>query len=111
MRREFLVRVVVFGLLLGVSGTRGLVLAQAVHEPTIDDRFRDENVKPANAEVPQLNPPQNQQSRLKQDKPTVVKSSSGAYLGVTFSGDEQEAIIRTVAPGSPAEQAGLKPND
>jgi len=111
MRRECLARVVVFGLLSVVPGTHGLVFAQAVHEPTIDERFRDENVKPANAEVPQLNPPQNPQSRLKHDKPTAVKGSPVAYLGVTFSGNERDAIVRTVAPGSPAEQAGLQPKD
>jgi predicted metalloprotease with PDZ domain len=32
-------------------------------------------------------------------------------LGVTFDSNQPEAIVRTVAPGSPAEQAGLKPND
>ena len=109
MRREFLARVVMFGLLSVVPGSHGFVFAQAVHEPTIDERFRDENVKPANAEVPQLNPPQNPQSRLKHDKPTAVKGSPVAYLGVTFSGNERDAIVRTVAPGSPAEQAGLQP--
>jgi membrane-associated protease RseP (regulator of RpoE activity) len=111
MRTEFLTRVVAFGVLSVVLGTHGRVFAQAVHEPTIDERFRDENVKPAKAEVPQLNPPQNPQARLKQDKPTTAKGSPGAYLGVTFSNKVPEAIVRTVAPGSPAEQAGLQPND
>ena len=55
--------------------------------------------------------PQNSQSRLTHAKPAAVKSAATAYLGVTFSGNEREAIVRTVAPGSPADQAGLKPND
>ncbi|HEX6960728.1 MAG TPA: PDZ domain-containing protein [Lacipirellula sp.] len=38
--------------------------------------------------------------------------SSGAYLGVTFdSQNPQQAVIRSVAPGSPAEQAGVQPGD
>jgi S1-C subfamily serine protease len=38
--------------------------------------------------------------------------SSGAYLGVTFDLRHQgQAVIRTVNPGSPAEQAGLQPGD
>jgi membrane-associated protease RseP (regulator of RpoE activity) len=111
MRREFLARVAVIGLLSVMLESQGLVLAQAVHEPTIDDRFRDENVKSADAEMPRLDPPQNSQSRLTHAKPGTVKSSTTAYLGVTFSGNERDAIVRTVAPGSPADQAGLKPND
>jgi membrane-associated protease RseP (regulator of RpoE activity) len=61
--------------------------------------------------MPLLQPPQNAPSRLTHAKPEVAKSSEVAYLGVTFDGNEREAIVRTVAPGSPAEQAGLKPND
>jgi membrane-associated protease RseP (regulator of RpoE activity) len=111
MRREFLARVAVIGLLSVMLESQGLVFAQAVHEPTIDERFRDENVKPAAAEMPRLDPPQNSQSRLMPAKPGAAKSSAAAYLGVTFSGNERDAIVRTVAPSSPAEQAGLKPND
>jgi hypothetical protein len=38
--------------------------------------------------------------------------SSGAYLGVTFdTRNPQQAVIRTVAPGSPAEQAGVSAGD
>jgi membrane-associated protease RseP (regulator of RpoE activity) len=111
MRREFLARVAIIGLLSVMLESRGLVFAQAVHEPTIDERFRDENVKPAAAEMPRLDPPENSQSRLTHTNSAAAKSSTTAYLGVTFSGNERDAIVRTVAPGSPADQAGLKPND
>jgi membrane-associated protease RseP (regulator of RpoE activity) len=38
--------------------------------------------------------------------------SSGAYLGVTFDAQNpQQAVVRSVAPGSPAEQAGIQPVD
>ena len=30
---------------------------------------------------------------------------------MTFADDDRNAVVRTVAPGSPAEQAGLKPGD
>jgi len=37
---------------------------------------------------------------------------SGAYLGVTFNQSvPQAAVVRSVAPGSPAEQAGIQPGD
>ena len=111
MRREFLARVAIIGMLSATLGSQGRMFAQAVHEPTIDERFRDENVKPADAEMPRLDPPQNSQSRLTHIKPGAVKGSATAYLGVTFSGNERDAVVLTVAPGSPAEKAGLKPND
>jgi hypothetical protein len=38
--------------------------------------------------------------------------AGGAYLGVTFDAQNpQQAIIRTVNPGSPAERAGIRPGD
>jgi predicted metalloprotease with PDZ domain len=36
----------------------------------------------------------------------------GAYLGVTFDPQNpRQAVVRTVNPGSPAEQAGIRPGD
>src|SRR6478609_10862482 len=106
MKKEFLACVVVVGLLCMMVGSKGRTFAQAVHEPTIDERFRDDNVQPAAAELPQLQPPQNSPSRLAHAKAGAAKNAPTAYLGVTF-GDGLDAIVRTVAPGSPAEQAGL----
>jgi membrane-associated protease RseP (regulator of RpoE activity) len=38
--------------------------------------------------------------------------AGGAYLGVTFDAQNpQQAIVRTVNPGSPAERAGIRPGD
>src|SRR6185295_8879012 len=37
--------------------------------------------------------------------------SGPGNLGGTFGDDKREGVVRSVAPGSPAEQAGLKPND
>jgi len=111
MRKEFLAGVAVIGLLSVTLESQRRVFAQALPEPTIDERFRDDNVKPAEAEMPRLEPPQNSPSRLMRAKPGTMKTSETAYLGVTFSGNERNAIVRTVAPGSPADQAGLKPND
>jgi serine protease Do len=38
--------------------------------------------------------------------------ASGAYLGVSFDQRHQgQAVVRTVNPGSPAEQAGIQPGD
>jgi membrane-associated protease RseP (regulator of RpoE activity) len=37
---------------------------------------------------------------------------SGAYLGVTFDAqNQQQAVVRSVNPSSPAEQAGIRPGD
>src|SRR5690242_16805854 len=110
MKKEFLACVAVVGLSVVIIGSQGRAFAQAVHEPTIDERFRDENVQPAAAELPQLLPPQNAPSRLAHAKAGATRSAPAAYLGVTF-GEGLDAIVRTVAPGSPAEQAGLKSND
>jgi membrane-associated protease RseP (regulator of RpoE activity) len=39
-------------------------------------------------------------------------AAGGAYLGVTFDAQNpQQAIVRTVNPGSPAERAGIRPGD
>jgi PDZ domain-containing protein len=108
MRTGFLGTVAVFGLLMAVPGMRPLALAQGVHEPTIDERYRDANSPAADTELPRLNPPQ---SKLAPTKAASGKSSTAAYLGVTFAGDERAAVVRAVDAGSPAEQAGLKAND
>lgn len=108
MRIEFLGSLVVVGLLLGMLGAQQLVVAQGSREPTVDERYRDTNSQAAEAELPQLNAPQ---SKLTPPKVAAGKNSAAAYLGVTFAGDERAAIVRNVAPGSPAEQAGLQAND
>jgi membrane-associated protease RseP (regulator of RpoE activity) len=109
MRTTFPGSVVAVGLLLAATlGAQQLAVAQGPHEPTVDERYRDANSKAAEMESPRLNSPQ---SKRANEKPTANKSSTAAYLGVTFAGDERAAIIRSIAPESPAEQAGLQPND
>jgi predicted metalloprotease with PDZ domain len=106
MRSGFLAGGVVAGLLFAVAAEQQVAVAQS-REPTIDERFRDANSNPAEAELPQLNAPQSKLAPAK----APAKKSSAAYLGVTFAGDERLALVRSVAPGSPADQAGLQPND
>lgn len=110
MTKDFLACVAALGLLCVMVESQERAFAQAAHEPTIDERFRDDNVKPAQAELPQLLPPQNSPSLLTHAKTAPVRNAPAAYLGVTF-GDGLPAIVRTVAPGSPAEQAGLRQDD
>lgn len=107
MRADFLRSVVVIGLLSTAPIVPQLAVAET-REPTVDERYRDANSKAAEAELPRLNAPQ---SKLTPTKSAANKSSAAAYLGVTFAGDERAAIVQTVAAGSPAEQAGLQPND
>ena len=108
MRTGFLGNVVVVGLLLVLLGVQQLSVAEGPREPTVDDQYRDANGKTADTELPRLNAPQ---STLAPPNAAAGKGSAAAYLGVTFAGDERMAIVRSVAPGSPAEQAGLQPND
>jgi membrane-associated protease RseP (regulator of RpoE activity) len=108
MRTGFLGSVVVVGLLLAVPGAQQLSVAQGSREPTIDERYRDADSKSRETDLPRLNAPQ---SKVTGNLPTPAKNSSAAFLGVTFAGNERAAIVRTVAAGSPAEQAGLQPND
>ncbi len=110
MRRNLLGSIAVAGVLLTLAGSHQRAVAK---EPTIDDRFRDAGNnaagnKASEAELPLLNP---QQSRLTHENPDAVNFSGPAYLGVTFTDSERKAVVRSVAPGSPAEQAGLQPMD
>src|SRR5437016_129401 len=108
MSRYFLGRVVVIGLLLSMASSQQGAIAQGSREPTVDDRYRDANTKAADTELPRLIAPQ---STLPHDLPVPAKTSTVAFLGVTFAGNERAAVVRSVAAGSPAEQAGLQPND
>src|SRR4051812_18565265 len=109
MKTTFPGSVVAVGLLFTATlGAPRLAVAQRSHEPTVDDRYRDMDDKPADREMPRLNAPQTSVSR---EEPLVDTGSTAAYLGVTFARDERAAIVRSIAPGSPAEQAGLQPND
>ena len=108
MRTTFPGSVVAVVLLLGATlGAQQSAVAQGSHEPTVDERYRDPNGKAAESELPRLNAPRN----VERQKPVADRGAAAAYLGVTFAGDERAAIIRKIAPGSPAEQAGLQPND
>lgn len=108
MRIGLLGSAVLSALLLFVPGAQQLALGQ-LREPTIDERFRDTVSNNNNEEqAPHLNAPQ---SKLAPPKLAESKETSGAYLGVTFAANEQRAVVSRVAPGSPAEQAGLQPND
>jgi len=109
MRTTFPRSVVAVGLLLTATlGAPQLAFAQRSHEPTVDDRYRDTDDKAADREMPRLNAPQ---SNFERENAVGPRTSTNAYLGVTFASDERAAIIRSIAPGSPAEQAGLQPND
>jgi membrane-associated protease RseP (regulator of RpoE activity) len=106
MRRYLLGCAVVAFCLLTVS-SRQFANAQGSREPTIDDRYRDADSK-SDTSMPRLNAPQ---SNTPHDLPAPAKNSSVPFLGVTFAGNERAAVVRRVAAGSPAEQAGLQPND
>jgi membrane-associated protease RseP (regulator of RpoE activity) len=93
---------------MSMASSQQAAIAQGSREPTVDDRYRDANSKAADRELPRLNAPQ---STLPHDLPAPAKNSSAAFLGVTFAGNERAAVVHTVAAGSPAEQAGLQPND
>ncbi len=109
MRTSFLGRAVVVGLMWAAPSTLQLAVAQT-REPTVDERFRDSESSATDEGVPHLNAPQTQ-SKLTAPKAAAGKGKAAAYLGVTFAAKEQRAIVSKVAPGSPAEQAGLQPND
>jgi len=108
MRTGFLESVIGVGLLFAAPGVQQVSFAQASREPTVDDRYRDADGQSREADLPLLNAPQARGSR---DLPAPPKNTSAAFLGVTFASNERAAIVRTVAAGSPAEQAGLQPND
>jgi membrane-associated protease RseP (regulator of RpoE activity) len=105
---KYLVTYGVVGLLLLTASSRQQAIAQAPREPTIDDRYRDVDGHSPDTSFPRLNPPQPNSTH---DLPAPAKNSSTPFLGVTFAGNERAAVVRRVAAGSPAEQAGLQPND
>src|SRR4051812_31376273 len=106
-------------LLLALAGSQ---LRAVAKEPTVDERFRDTTSKPTENAFPVLNAPQSKpvrdnptlnatQSKVLRDNAANDAATGPAYFGVTFRGDSRGAVVSTVAPGSPAEQAGLKPGD
>jgi membrane-associated protease RseP (regulator of RpoE activity) len=101
MKHVLLGSIAVLGLLMSMPIERA---AAQLRQPTVDEQFRDR----APAELPLLNPPQPKPTIEKQ---TAVNSSGPAYFGVTFASDATHAVVGKVAPGSPAEQAGLQPQD
>jgi membrane-associated protease RseP (regulator of RpoE activity) len=109
MKRNFLAGVSAVGLFLGAMGSQWA--AAQGREPTVDERFRDANSAPADAEKSRLSAPVLNSPQSKLTRPTPAKTAQAAYLGVTFAGGDDRAVVKTVAPGSPAEQAGLQPND
>jgi membrane-associated protease RseP (regulator of RpoE activity) len=106
--RRFLLRRAVIGLFLLTASSRQFASAQGSREPTIDDRYRESDRNSPDTSLPRLNAPQ---SNSPHDLPAPGKNSSAPFLGVTFAGNERGAVVRRVAAGSPAEQAGLQPND
>lgn len=105
MRRHLLAGLAIFGLLFSLTSLLQRVVAK---EPTLDDRFRGPASKAPEAELPVLNPPQ---TRLTDKSVEAANRPGPAYLGVTFGSETRNAVVRTVAPGSPADQAGLQPQD
>jgi membrane-associated protease RseP (regulator of RpoE activity) len=108
MNTRFLESVVVTSLLVAMPGATQSAVAQGSREPTVDDRYRDDRGNPAEAELPRLYAPQSNATR---DKSAPGKNLDAAYLGVNFARGERAAVVQTVGAGSPAEQAGLQPND
>ena len=112
MKRELSPTIAIVVLLFGGSNLQQVVVGQAVREPTIDERFRDPKEKSVQAEVPKLNALQTQApTPTQRENPATINPAVPAYLGVTFGTNSRSAIVRTVSPGSPADQAGLQPND
>jgi len=105
MKQSLLPSITIVGLLLALAGSQ---LRAVAKEPTIDERFRDPGNKTSEGELPLLNAPQ---SKLVRENPSGDAITGPAYLGVTFGDNARSAVVRSVAPGSPAEQAGLKPGD
>lgn len=107
--KRYLPTYAVVGLFLMTVSARQSAIAQGSREPMIDDRYRDaDSSKSPDTPMPRLNAPQ---SNTPHDLPAPAKNSSIPFLGVTFAGNERAAVVRRVAAGSPAEQAGLQPND
>jgi len=114
MKQSLLPSAGVVSLLLALAGFQLQAIAK---EPTVDERFRDAARTTSESDLPVLNSPQSKLVRPNTNvevltRPTRAVSQTGpAYLGVTFSDDNRHAVVRAVAPGSPAEQAGLSPGD
>jgi hypothetical protein len=97
-----------FGLvaaLVANSESHGQLLPEPSPEPTVDESYLEEprttepGQLPAPEDAPQLTGP-------------ALTTSSPAYLGVTFDPSfRNAAVVRSVHPGSPAEQAGLQSGD
>jgi len=107
MMRNLLRWLTVAGVLFSLANLQQRAAAQPLREPTIDERFRDGADQAPNVERTLLNRPQSKPTR---DKAPPAPAPS-TYFGVTFNTDNRDAILTAVAPGSPAEQAGLQPND
>jgi membrane-associated protease RseP (regulator of RpoE activity) len=105
MNRDFLRCIVIAGLLSPFMNVP--VGAQELPEPTLDERFREPDANAPKFIKPQLNPPQTKAT----DQPRSADAPPRAYLGVTFDTKKSQAIVLRVQPGSPAELAGLQPND
>jgi len=107
MKIVFLGSLAVASLLVSMPLDRAT--AQRLREPTVDEQFRNQ----APAELPGLVPPQPAQPIRSSDlaQPRASAIVGPAYLGVTFNTDDRDAVVRSVAPGSPAAQAGLQPHD
>lgn len=116
MSRQILAGLAIVGLCFTALNSARSASAEG-REPTVDERYRDANNQPAESASPRLIAPQ--QSKLAHELPAPAKNKVAsaiakapvAFLGVTFGDNERAAIVRTVAAGSPAEQAGLQPND
>jgi membrane-associated protease RseP (regulator of RpoE activity) len=112
MNRQILAGITIVGLCFAATTSAQRASAQE-REPTVDERYRDANNQPAEPVAPRLIAPQ--QSKLAHELPAPAKNAKAktpaAFLGVTFGDNERAPIVRTVAAGSPAEQAGLQPND
>jgi membrane-associated protease RseP (regulator of RpoE activity) len=108
MRRYFPAWIAVIGVLTSTPIVQQLATAQQLPEPTIDERYREPSSKADEREMPRLNAPQ---SNVNRDMSAPAKNSGAAFLGATFARNERTPIVQSVAAGSPAEQAGLQPND
>jgi predicted metalloprotease with PDZ domain len=116
-------------------GCAALVIAAAATtraqnlEPTVDERFQNEVEAAAQDELPALNPqavdeplpppipapparPATPPAPPAAELPAARDLSGPAYLGVTFDPQYRNAaVVRSVSPRSPADQAGLQPGD
>ncbi len=108
MYRHLMGSMAVIGLLLSMPNAHERAIAQKLREPTLDNRFRDAGDRAPEAELPLVNPPQGTATL---DSREADDGFAPAYLGVTFRDEDRDAVVQSVHPGSPAEQAGLRPDD